>query len=851
MRCEHCKADVEVAFEVDGSTVCTECGYELEEGGRWYYIARSEPAVTFLPHVTVDAAADAVMGAGGTPPPAPRVTVEWGEKLAPLLRERWPLHSAAKNDRPDDVRWLVGLLFEVDARDAKGRTPFYIAMKHNALDAAVALLELGAGAVDGASALHTAMRKGLTGLARRLLASGASIDAVDDNGLTPLDLADRHGQYSTAIDILGYSFGNDRDPRAQRPLPPMHAAAKMGLTNTMRLLLSGRDSGAARLEDISRRDAEGSTPLDLALESGSLQTAIVLLQHGAGRHALGDTPLHVVARMGLTHVARLLLDGGKVSADAVNSGGETALDLALALGHVSTASLLIQRVARAVGATALHVAAERNLVDVARRLIRRRVVAIDAKDGEGRVALHIAAKLGHVDFAIMLLGDYELLRGIGAINSPRTRCNIKDKVGWTPLHYAARFGQPAVVKKLRRYGANATLVNTAGSNALRIAATAGHVDVLKLLTDWEVLDAIDDGALGRLRRLIREGADVTGSTSVWDDGMTPLHRACATDAYSPAIVRLLIAEGGAKVGAKDRGGRTPLHWLARMGHWGDEIDTLRREIARLLIDRDAALVDARDNEGRTALMNATAEADVEFVRLLVDRNSWLDAKANDGRTALIIAAARGFTMVSNLLLARGAAVHAAMSGGDYRGWTAMHFAARLGGAHLARQLIEKGAVIDAKSSRGWTALHVATMEPWNWEGDDDLDLQEEELDFDFEPGFDNVEVAGLLLEAHADSGAFVAMRTDDKGKTAMHLAAERHLNSDYAALLLAHGADVNAQDNNGDTPLMLTAQIPIEMFEEARPMVEWLLDNGAAVDSRNEKGTFVTLSGRFRFVRSC
>jgi ankyrin repeat protein len=64
---------------------------------------------------------------------------------------------------------------------------------------------------------------------------------------------------------------------------------------------------------------------------------------------------------------------------------------------------------------------------------------LDAKDGLGRTALHLAARNGHTAVAGQLLD-----KG-GAIDA-------KDRAGSSPLHLAASYGHPAVAERLISVG---------------------------------------------------------------------------------------------------------------------------------------------------------------------------------------------------------------------------------------------------------------------------------------------------------------------------------------------------------------------------------------------------------------
>ncbi len=114
-------------------------------------------------------------------------------------------------------------------------------------------------------------------------------------------------------------------------------------------------------------------------------------------------------------------------------------------------------------------------------------------------------------------------------------------------------------------------------------------------------------------------------------------------------------------------------------------------------------------------------------------------------------------------------------------------------------------LINAYNGDGWTPLQVAA--------------------FAGQP-----EAVGLLL----DRGANVNARSrNDEGNTALHGAAagwQPARRAAVATLLLARGADLEAADAEGNTPLHLAAQV------DAADVIKLLLRQGAAVNARRGDG---------------
>jgi len=71
-----------------------------------------------------------------------------------------------------------------------------------------------------------------------------------------------------------------------------------------------------------------------------------------------------------------------------------------------------------------------------------------------------------------------------------------------------------------------------------------------------------------------------------------------------------------------------------------------------------------------------------------------------------------------------------------------------------------------------------------------------------------VDLAEVLIEKGAEVDA-----KDREGKTPLHIAAEQ-VDRDFAEFLLKNGADINAEDNDGNTPIYYARQNQLKSFFE-------------------------------------
>ena len=109
------------------------------------------------------------------------------------------------------------------------------------------------------------------------------------------------------------------------------------------------------------------------------------------------------------------------------------------------------------------------------------------------------------------------------------------------------------------------------------------------------------------------------------------------------ISRLLMTNG-AKLGLKDRLGRTSIHWAAEKGDLA---------IAKLLLT-NGAKIDSKDNDGETALHEAAQWGHLNLIQFFIGQGANVNAVGSDGRSPIHIAIAHGNIDIVNLLKKYGA-----------------------------------------------------------------------------------------------------------------------------------------------------------------------------------------------------
>jgi len=201
--------------------------------------------------------------------------------------------------------------------------------------------------------------------------------------------------------------------------------------------------------DINLPDAQGMTPLHLAAREGLTETLKLLLTvpniNPNPISSNGWTPLHIAARLGHSDIVDALLAVPEINPNTVNSDGWTALHWAAWHGFTETVTVLLTapgimvNLADKNATTAFHLAARNGHAHVMAVLLSIHNLEINARDNEQRTPLHLAVMYNHEEAVNLLLS-------VNAIE-----VNLKDVDGLTPLHWAARHGYSNILNALLKH----------------------------------------------------------------------------------------------------------------------------------------------------------------------------------------------------------------------------------------------------------------------------------------------------------------------------------------------------------------------------------------------------------------
>ena len=430
---------------------------------------------------------------------------------------------------------------------------------------------------------------------------------------------------------------------------------------------------------------------------------------------------------------------------------------------------------------------------------------VSAAQGDGATALHWAVHWDEHETAELLI---RAGAGVDAANDYEV----------TPLWLACANASGAMVERLLAAGADARATLASGETALMACARTGSVDAVEAL--------------------LSRGAEVNARDA--SESQTALMWAAAQ--RHPAVVRLLLEHGadpharsrvrrevisrrlqadlrygersrslGSDAEETDVGGFTPLLFAARVGDI---------ESAGLLLAVGADVNDTGP-DGASVLVVATHSGHGALARFLLDRGANPNA-AIVGYTALHAAVLQGDLKVVRVLLDHGASPNAQITQGTrvarngqvlylgehLLGATPFALAAKFIEVEIMRVLLNAGADAALPLKNGWTPVSLAAGAGWRygtWDRRDRALIRLPAAQRELYDERRTLEAVQIAVEAGTDVNA-----VDEDGNTALHYVVDKGFPS-VVAFLTERGADVNAKNGRGQTPL--------ERFARQRPEV--------------------------------
>jgi uncharacterized protein len=453
----------------------------------------------------------------------------------------------------------------------------------------------------------------------------------------------------------------------------------------------------------------------------------------------------------------------------------TAVDVRLAeeasQGNIETVRSLLDQnadvnAAQGDGMTALHWAAFRDDLDLAKLLLERKANVEAETRVDSITPLVLASRNGS---AAMI----DVLLKAGADSNKPTSTHV------TPLMSAAAAGDVSALKALLDGGADVNArESTNGQTALMFAAWENRPEAIRLLISrgantgltsfvtlldeprfdddgnpvpkrkgeqsgassamggmTALLFAARDGNLEAVRALVESGTDVDQVAG--SEGSSPMVIAIANGHYT---VGKYLLDHGANPRLANLDGLTALYATVNMRYapvsWApnprtDQEIVSSRELMQALLEAGAdpnARVKRKlwfsptshdrswvDHRGATAFWRAAMSSDVEAMRILVAAGADPKLASDSGVTPLMVAAGLGWTgnFTQNAPDSWIEAVKYCMelgadvNGVDRKGFTALHGAASRGDNEVVQFLVDRGARVDVVNKDGNSPADMA------------------------------------------------------------------------------------------------------------------------------------------------
>uniref|UniRef100_A0A0B7K5G7 Uncharacterized protein n=1 Tax=Bionectria ochroleuca TaxID=29856 RepID=A0A0B7K5G7_BIOOC len=433
------------------------------------------------------------------------------------------------------------------------------------------------------SSLHLAARFGLRQYVSRLLEKNSiGIDSVDKRGDTAMLYASKAGHASVVNLLLAHGAEADK-PSEYDGIKPLHGAAKNNHGEVVSILLA---AGVSPLTKKTKQDqyfgpgdagTVGTTPLEYAAKGGQQDAIKAFLPYIKDPETVSRA-LAWAAHGGHPACVRMILSHELVDVNA-RVRGDTPLFIAGERGDVHSMILLLQ-----AGA------------DPSIRS-RGRYSSVWYDEEEEKEELDPVTGLTPLHAICGAMNETrrsgwkpifqpdQVRQLVTLMVESGADLNAKTGSGWAAILGATR-QFPELVRPLLEAGADVTITNRAGENALH---GCRDPDIVQMLVE-----------LGN--------ADLNLVST--DEGMTPFLQAVKkTDGHSAALIRKL-AELGADVTATDYYGRGALHLLfssgapfllfTSSGYRLKSSEEERFEIMKALLDLGVP-VNLQDNHGHVAM----------------------------------------------------------------------------------------------------------------------------------------------------------------------------------------------------------------------------------------------------------
>jgi ankyrin repeat protein len=554
-------------------------------------------------------------------------------------------------------------------------------------------------------------------------------------------------------------------PTSPRPALDLVGAIEARNVQAVKKLLK---SGA----DANQKDAKGRSALALAFAKQADEVALLLLDAGADIKSAPLNPYWAASTGRADVVKNVLAAGGDPNFTAI---GGPALRVAARRGDVEMIQAFLDAGAdpniKGASGNSLDAAIGQGHAEAASLLIRAGA-SLKSKTDDSLLVQAVHRKMTSTVRAMIDAGaDVNERAEVHEVDRETFQA-VELYSNGTPLLIAARLGLVEIAKMLLEAGADAALRDDDGRSAIDLASANGHGEIVSMLQKRiEAQPKRDDAALDLL--LASEAGDVAKvkqlltkpiDPNTRDDRKrcarsTPLLHACANGHVEVATLLLAAKADPSRTDADESDPEAAAKVKRLLAH--TNIDTLPQFGMTI---------------GRSPLGEAAANGNVPLVELLLKHGAPVEQLDLAGRSPLMRACGKGHAEVARQLMTVGADVNRV----DLQKEIPLSLAVDARSEACVKLLLDAGAKLPKRKD---LALLSAAAR------------------------VNDTAIIDLLLRAGANVDQLNSVK-----QTALFVAAESgHL--DAVKRLLAGGANVNARDGDGTTPLIRAATLPVSAAE--------------------------------------
>ena len=591
---------------------------------------------------------------------------------------------------------------------------------------------------NGRTALHMAIgiEKVDSDCMKSLISCGASIQATDAQGRTPLHIACIAGYFDN-LDLLApnedYFQIKDRSG-----CMPLYYVCRYGHCEYFRKVLSHSPKNL-----LQAVNTDGATPLTVVDEDGR-------------------TILHQACREGYDDVTIDLLEAD-ADPSIKDSQGYTPLHYACENGHDKCIQALfyssmdpsgLPEIKDTNGQIPLHIACMQQHHHLIKALEPSHEHFL-IEDNDGFPPLYYICTKGDYLFLAEICDLSDETPGISSLLTAKvtadgvTPLTIVDQGGRALIHHVCKKGDEDLTLRLLKTGADPTVQDSQGYTPLHYACEGGHIKCLNHLLDYcqnsaKCLNIMNNHGISALHM------------NILAVNQKILHLACQRkDIY---VIKKFL-EAGANASLTDGFGFTPLMrvLIGKAVHGNDALDQFYDDLLYESVpgSESSGMIQSSSIPSMEESQSFKGvELIVSCIELLISFGASLEAQDAFGRSALHIACISGHSALLHLLTPNGDFHH--MLTKDSSGCTPLYYLYSLGHCECSRNILAEFLTSLQTTPNGTVPTHLTAVDA---EG-------QTLLHYACRKGY--ISLAAGLLEAGADP-----MVRDSQGNTPLHYVCER------------------------------------------------------------------------------